>query len=124
MYQIIARTGIKNIFPHGNRTHHHRPAATAIHQRHAAHHRTWRYKIRRAGQDESNIKVEIKESPRPPFRHTVDLYNDNHLEKFIRKAAEKLETGTTIIAASLNELTEKLEHYRLELIKQNAENKR
>ena len=68
------------------------------------------------------IKVEVKESPRPPFRHTVDLYNDTQLEKFIRKAAEKLELGTTVIAASLSELTEKLEQYRLEQIKQTAEN--
>jgi len=68
------------------------------------------------------IKVEVKESPRPPFRHTVDLYNDTQLEKFIRKAAEKLELGTTVIAASLSELTEKLEHYRLEQIKQTSEN--
>jgi hypothetical protein len=67
------------------------------------------------------IKLEIKESPRPPFRHTVDLYNDTQLEKFIRKSAEKLEIGTTIIAASLSELTEKLEQYRLEQIKQTAE---
>lgn len=68
------------------------------------------------------LKVEIKESPRPPFRHTVDLYNDTQLEKFIRKGAEKLELGTTIIAASLSELTEKLEQYRLEQIKQTNEN--
>ena len=68
------------------------------------------------------IKVEVKESPRPPFRHTVDLYNDTQLEKFIRKCAEKLETGTTVIAASLSELTEKLEQYRLEQVKQTAEN--
>jgi hypothetical protein len=68
------------------------------------------------------LKVEIKQSPRPPFRHTVDLYNDTQLEKFIRKAAEKLELGTTILAASLSELTEKLEHYRLEQIKQQSEN--
>ena len=67
------------------------------------------------------LKVEVKESPRPPFRHTVDLYNDTQLEKFIRKCAEKLETGTTIITASLSELTEKLERYRLEQIKQTAE---
>lgn len=64
------------------------------------------------------IKAEIKLSPRPPFRHTVDLYNDTQLEKFIRKCAEKLETGTTIIAASLSELTEKLEQYRLAQIKE------
>ncbi len=68
------------------------------------------------------IKVDLKESPRPPFRHTVDLYNDTQLEKFIRKCAEKLEIGTTIIAASLSELTEKLEQYRLEQIKQQTEN--
>jgi hypothetical protein len=68
------------------------------------------------------LKAEVKESPRPPFRHTVDLYNDTQLEKFIRKGAEKLELGTTIIAASLSELTEKLEQYRLEQIKQSAEN--
>lgn len=68
------------------------------------------------------LKVEVKESPRPPFRHTVDLYNDTQLEKFIRKCAEKLETGTTIIAASLSELTEKLEQYRLEQVKQTTEN--
>jgi len=73
------------------------------------------------------IKVEVSPStgsgsPRPPFRHTVDLYNDTQLEKFIRKCAEKLETGTTIIAASLSELTEKLEQYRLEQIKQTTEN--
>ncbi len=70
------------------------------------------------------LKVEIKGSPRPPFRHTVDLYNDTQLEKFIRKCAEKLETGTQILTASLSELTEKLEHYRLEQIKQIADNNR
>lgn len=67
------------------------------------------------------LKVEIKDSPRPPFRHTVDLYNDTQLEKFIRKGAEKLELGTTIIAASLSGLTEKLEQYRLDMIRQNTE---
>ena len=79
--------------------------------------------IRLEGLDRMRVtlKVEIKQTPRPPFRHTVDLYNDTQLEKFIRKCAEKLETGTTIIAASLSELTEKLEHYRLEQIKQQSE---
>jgi hypothetical protein len=80
--------------------------------------------IRLEGLDRMRVtlKVEITQSPRPPFRHTVDLYNDTQLEKFIRKTAEKLELGTTIIAASLSELTEKLEQYRLEQIKQQNEN--
>ena len=68
------------------------------------------------------IKAEIKSSPRPPFRHTVDLYNDTQLEKFIRKCAEKLEIGTQVITASLSELTEKSEQYRLDQIKQQTEN--
>ncbi len=58
-----------------------------------------------------------EESSRPPVRHNLDLYNDNQLEKFIRKIAEKLEIGTNVIAASLSELTEELEKYRLSEIK-------
>jgi len=63
------------------------------------------------------IKLELLESPRPPLRHNLDLYNDNQLEKLIRKTAERLEIGTSLIAASLSELTEQLEKYRLEQIK-------
>ena len=63
------------------------------------------------------LKVELKESARPPVRHNLDLYNDTQLEKFIRKVAERLEIGTSIIAASLSELTEELEKYRLSQIK-------
>ena len=64
------------------------------------------------------VKVQLKNSARPPVRHNLDLYNDNQLEKFIRKIAEKLEIGTAIIAASLSELTEELEKHRLEKIKE------
>lgn len=68
------------------------------------------------------IKVQERNSSRPPVRHNLDLYNDNQLEKFIRKCAEKLEIGTSVIAASLSELTEELEKYRLEKIKETEEN--
>jgi len=67
------------------------------------------------------IKVQLQESSRPPVRHNLDLYNDTQLEKFIRKIAEKLEIGTSIIAASLSELTEELEKYRLQEIKKRTE---
>jgi predicted transcriptional regulator len=70
------------------------------------------------------LKIQVQESPRPPFRNSIDLYNDTQLEKFIRKAAEKLEIGTTIIAASISELTEQLENYRLEQLKQSTESSR
>jgi len=63
------------------------------------------------------LKVELKDSPRPPVRHNLDLYNDNQLEKFIRKVAERMEIGTSVIAASLSELTGLIENYRLEQIK-------
>lgn len=63
------------------------------------------------------LRIEVTGNPRPPVRHNLDLYNDNQLEKFIRKCAEKLETGTTVIAASISELTTLLEQYRLQQLK-------
>ena len=75
--------------------------------------------IRLEGLDKMRVtlKVKLQESSRPPVRHNLDLYNDTQLEKFIRKVAEKLEIGTSIIAASISELTEELEVYRLEELK-------
>ena len=61
----------------------------------------------------ATLKIEVVDSSRPAVRHNLDLYNDNQLEKFIRKVAERLEIGTSVIAASLSELTEQLEKYRL-----------
>ena len=53
------------------------------------------------------------------LRHNLDLYNDNQTEKLIRRAAEKLEVGTSFISKSLAELTTELEKYRLgEIAKQ------
>ncbi|MFK5982082.1 MAG: hypothetical protein QM499_04130 [Flavobacteriaceae bacterium] len=68
------------------------------------------------------VKVQEQESSRPPVRHNLDLYNDTQLEKFIRKVAEKLEIGTSVISASLSELTEELEKFRLQEIKAKQEN--
>jgi hypothetical protein len=44
------------------------------------------------------------------------LYNDNQVEKLVRKVAEKLEVGTSVITAALTDLTDLLEQYRLEQI--------
>lgn len=65
----------------------------------------------------STLKIELKQSSVPPVRHNLDLYNDIQTEKLIRKVAERLEIGTSVISASLSELTEQLENYRLEQIK-------
>lgn len=52
------------------------------------------------------------------MRHNLDLYNDTQVEKLIRKTATKLEIGTSVIEASINELIETLEKYRLEQLEQ------
>lgn len=66
----------------------------------------------------ATLKIELKNSSVPPVRHNLDLYNDTQTEKLIRKTAEKLEIGTSVIAASIGELTDQLEKYRLQQIKQ------
>jgi len=64
------------------------------------------------------LKIDLKDTSVPAIRHNLDLYNDTQLEKLIRKTADRLEIGTSVIAASLSELTENLENYRLERLAQ------
>jgi hypothetical protein len=47
------------------------------------------------------------------LRHNIDLYNDNQVEKLVRKVAERIEIGTSIVRRTLQELTNELETYRL-----------
>ncbi len=47
------------------------------------------------------------------LRHNLDLYNDNQVEKLVRKTAERLEVGTSVVRKALQELTDALEQYRL-----------
>lgn len=57
-------------------------------------------------------------------RHSIDLYNDNQVEKFVRKLAERLTIGTSVVRKTLQELTHELENYRFLLLdKQEQENK-
>jgi len=46
------------------------------------------------------------------LRQTIDLYQDDVVEKLARKVAERLEMGSTKVHESLLELTETLEAYR------------
>ena len=69
----------------------------------------------------ATLKVELPKTSHPPVRHNLDLYNDGQLEKFIRRCAEKLETGTNVLSASLDELVSQLERYRLEEIRKELE---
>jgi len=67
------------------------------------------------------LKLELKNSGTPAIRHNMDLYNDTQLEKFVRRSAEKLEVGTSILSSSVAELTEQLEAYRMEQINSKVE---
>jgi predicted transcriptional regulator len=47
-----------------------------------------------------------------PMHQSLDLYNDNQVEKLIRKIAERLEVGITPVAQALAAITQQLEKYR------------
>lgn len=56
------------------------------------------------------------------LRHNIDLYNDNQVEKLVRKVAERIEIGTSIVRRTLQELTNELEAYRLSQLDKEDEN--
>ncbi len=49
-------------------------------------------------------------------RQSIDLYNDNQIEKLVRKIAERLEIGTSVVRRTLQELTKELENHRFLLV--------
>jgi chromosomal replication initiation ATPase DnaA len=67
------------------------------------------------------VKIQSTEVEGLAVRHNLDLYNDTPVEKLIRKTATKLEIGTSVIEASINELIEALEKYRLEQLESKDE---
>ena len=69
--------------------------------------------IRLDGLDRMRTTLKITEE-HLSIRHSLDLYNHGQVEKLIRKTAEKLEIGTSVIASALDQLTDELEKYRLE----------
>jgi hypothetical protein len=64
------------------------------------------------------LKIEVQQSGETinhlAIRHNLDLYNDTQTEKLIRKTADKLEIGTSVVSAALHDLTCLLEQYRLD----------
>jgi len=55
------------------------------------------------------------------LRQSIDLYNDNQVEKLVRKCAERLEIGTSVIRKTLQEVTRTLENYRFLLTEKQSE---
>ena len=68
--------------------------------------------IRLDGLDRMRTTLKITEE-HLSLRHSLDLYNHGQVEKLVRKTAEKLEIGTSVIASALDQLTDELEKYRL-----------
>lgn len=79
--------------------------------------------IRLDGLDRMRVTVKIQgtEADSLAVRHNLDLYNDTQVEKLIRKTATKLEIGSSVIEASINELIEALEKYRLEQLENTSQ---
>src|SRR5215831_12017868 len=61
----------------------------------------------------TTLKIQVEHLS---VRHSLDLYNDTQVDKLVRRVAEKLEVGTSVIIKALNELTNQLEQYRLNQI--------
>lgn len=57
-------------------------------------------------------------NPLQAFRHSPDLYNDDHVEKYIRKACEKLNISTSAMSEAMAELIHQLEDYRWKQVKE------
>ncbi len=58
------------------------------------------------------------------IRHSLDLYNDNQVEKFVRTVAERLSVGTSVVRKTLEELTRSLESYRFLEIEERGKEQR
>ena len=65
----------------------------------------------------TTLKIDLKNSSVPAIRHNLDLYNDNQVDKLVRKCAKRLEVGISVLEACIAELTEQLEIYRLDQLK-------
>lgn len=64
------------------------------------------------------LKVNNVEDPYHALRHNIDLYNSNQVEKLVRRIAEYLEIGTSVIRRGLMMLINLLEKHRLEVIEE------
>jgi hypothetical protein len=68
--------------------------------------------------DRLRVTILMERKPKLTALHSIrqsgmDLYNDSFVEKFIRRASEKLELGTAVIRLAMAQLIEGLEAYRL-----------
>lgn len=67
--------------------------------------------------------LRITHSNFPPYRTTLDLYNDNQTEKLQRTICDKWELKLIEVSKSLHNLTLQLEDYRLQELKFSGKNR-
>jgi DNA primase len=77
--------------------------------------------------DRLRVTIYVRRNPhinaQQSIRQNIDLYQDDVVEKFVRKCAEKIEHSTTLISTAIAKLTESLEHWRLAQITANKTTK-
>jgi DNA primase len=69
------------------------------------------------------IVVTNKKKNNFPSRQNLNLYNDDQVEKVIRKIAEKTEIGTTILNKAIQKLIDNLDKYRQETTQEKPQGK-
>jgi DNA primase len=69
------------------------------------------------------ISVTNKKKNNFPSRQNLNLYNDDQVEKVIRKIAEKTEIGITILNKAIQKLIDKLDKYRQETTQEKPQSK-
>ena len=67
------------------------------------------------------LKVCMMDNEFHALRHNIDLYHSHQVEKFVRRTAEFLEVGTTLVRKSLQALIHELESYRLNALDKEEE---
>ena len=78
--------------------------------------------IRLEGLDRLKVTLKLMHQDKT-LRHNLDLYNDDQIEKFVKKACNRLELGSRQIYDLLDRMTEALERYRLEQVDGSKPNK-
>jgi len=78
--------------------------------------------IRLEGLDRLKVTLKLMHQDKT-LRHNLDLYNDDQIEKFVKKVCNRLELGSRQIYDLLDRMTEALERYRLEQVDGSKPNK-
>lgn len=65
-----------------------------------------------------NLHVQIEEDNFRYYQDDVNLYSNGQLQRYIKGAAEELETSTTLLKTTIRNLKQEIEAYRLQQIEQ------